>query len=105
MKKVAIKSYADGMVRYRVAKGVIKKPTSCEFCGTITKLEGAHSDYSKPLDVKWLCIPCHRNYDCKEKKNGAIPKIIERWQQFTGKKAQCLSELHVFPNGDVEAVN
>lgn len=43
-----------------VAKGQIKKPENCEQCGAWTnKLEKHHKDYSKPLDVVWLCKPCH----------------------------------------------
>lgn len=82
---------AQRMVRYRVAKGVIIKPECCEFCGCETRLEGAHHDYSKPLEVKWLCIPCHRRYDHKEKKGGAAPLIIERWEKFSGKTAKLIS--------------
>lgn len=80
---------AQRMVRYRLKTGEIIKPKKCEFCNKQKYLEGAHTDYKKPLDVKWLCISCHRKYDKKEKKNGSIK--IERWQQFTGKKAELLS--------------
>ena len=36
---------------------LIKKP--CRDCGEATT-EAHHEDYSRPLDVIWLCRPCHR---------------------------------------------
>ena len=34
------------------------KPEPCESCGA-TPTQAHHDDYSRPLDVRWLCIPCH----------------------------------------------
>lgn len=42
-----------------VKSGKIIKPKKCQLCDIETKLEGHHHDYSKPLDVKWLCNRCH----------------------------------------------
>lgn len=42
-----------------VKKGKIKIMTSCESCGATGKLHKHHADYSKPLEVRWLCPKCH----------------------------------------------
>lgn len=43
-----------------VKSGRLKKPPFCQRCEQETQdLEAHHDDYSKPLDVQWLCVPCH----------------------------------------------
>jgi hypothetical protein len=35
------------------------KVQPCEACGSTYKVEAHHTDYSKPLDVRWLCRKHH----------------------------------------------
>lgn len=48
---------------YRAIKrGEVVKPTHCSRCEKQTpsgRLHGHHADYSKPLDVIWVCFYCH----------------------------------------------
>ena len=37
---------------------IIKTP--CIKCGSEENIQGHHEDYSKPLEVEWLCFTCHR---------------------------------------------
>lgn len=43
-----------------VRDGKLKKPSSCEKCGSTSRLHGHHEDYDKPLEVMWLCVVCHK---------------------------------------------
>ena len=47
------------------ASGRITKPAHCAECGGDGQLSMHHKDYSKPLEVQWLCFPCHmRAHGC-----------------------------------------
>jgi hypothetical protein len=46
-------------VRDAVAKGLLTRPKRCERCNRQRKIHGHHPDYSKPLEVEWLCVHCH----------------------------------------------
>ena len=36
---------------------LVRQP--CERCHTTKNVHGHHADYSKPLEVTWLCVRCH----------------------------------------------
>ena len=39
--------------------GKLTKPDACSKCGKAGRIHGHHPDYSKPLEVVWLCHSCH----------------------------------------------
>lgn len=51
------------LVYRAVVAGRLVRPKSCSRCGKRTKVEGHHEDYSKPLEVTWVCRSCHRAID------------------------------------------
>lgn len=55
------KAKAHQLVNEAILSGLLVKPSKCQNCGNFwLKLHGHHEDYSKPLNVMWLCHPCHR---------------------------------------------
>jgi hypothetical protein len=59
------KHEARQKLRYAVKVGKLKK-LPCEVCGEV-KVHGHHEDYSKPLEVKWLCDIHHKQIEGKLK--------------------------------------
>lgn len=52
------KAKAREKLNDEIKAGRIIKPTSCS-CGAIGVIHGHHFDYSKPLEVVWVCTKCH----------------------------------------------
>lgn len=40
-------------------------PQPCEICNSTINIEAHHDDYTKPLDVKWLCRQHHLDHHNK----------------------------------------
>lgn len=56
--------HAQVVVGNAVRDGRLKK-LPCKVCGSTNRIHGHHDDYSKPLDVIWLC-PKHHSERHKE---------------------------------------
>lgn len=44
----------------------------CEQCGAEDNIHAHHDDYSRPLDVRWLCSRCHHAHHASENEAGRI---------------------------------
>lgn len=58
-KREKIKNNARQKVDRAILKGVLIRPSVCEDCGQERYTQGHHEDYSKPLNVVWVCTACH----------------------------------------------
>lgn len=55
-------------------RGVLKVPEGCEVCGCpIAKLDMHHEDYTKPLEVVFMCPTCHGK---TRRKNLVTPAMV-----------------------------
>ncbi len=59
-----VKYKARQITAHAIASGrLVRQP--CVHCGE-KKVEAHHPDYSKPLDVVWVCFFCHRTHEHKQ---------------------------------------
>lgn len=81
-KSETIKQYYRKYPERKVAKNITsiairdKKLTKqpCEICGEV-EVQAHHEDYSKPLEVRWLCIKHHNEHHVKLREQ----KLLERF--------------------------
>lgn len=57
--KHRVKRLAKDAIHNAIKAGKMTRPELCSNCGVVSKIEGHHFDYSKPLEVIWLCETCH----------------------------------------------
>ena len=57
------KRKARKAVYYAIKVGKLIKPDVCSHCFKKKKVESHHEDYSKPLEVWWLCKKCHNSWE------------------------------------------
>lgn len=64
---IRLKEYVRGITNTYIKNGwLIRQP--CEICKTDINVEAHHDDYSKPIDVRWLCKLHHAEHHKNEKK-------------------------------------
>lgn len=50
-----------------IRDGKLFPQASCSACNSTEKIEGHHDDYTKPLEVRWLCEKCHKRWHRENK--------------------------------------
>jgi transposase-like protein len=60
--KYPLKYAAHVVTRNAIRDGNLKKMFACSVCSSQEKVEAHHDDYTKPLDVRWLCEKCHKEW-------------------------------------------
>jgi len=83
------KYHAQTALGNAVRDGLVIKPIRCSKCGQKTKLEGHHEDYSKPLNVQWLCNSCHVDTRRIYPKPYRIPIFVQ--MELFEKQVSCIS--------------
>ena len=62
----------DDSFARRLRAGWVTRGGACSRCGSTTLIDGHHEDYSKPLEVVWLCrCACHRAHHEQKKRTAA----------------------------------
>jgi hypothetical protein len=80
------KRAAHDKVSKALSSGRLVKPEACQSCGaSCARIEGHHKDYSKPLEVEWLCDPCHSDAHRKVVVPADFRPRKSRWASRAGK--------------------
>jgi predicted DNA-binding protein YlxM (UPF0122 family) len=69
---------AQNKLEAEIKAGRVVPPKKCQRCGDggifkdgRTKIQAHHPDYGKPLEVMWLCQPCHHKWHKEHTAKGA----------------------------------
>lgn len=60
IERVRLHARVRDTVGRALRRGDLVRPEACERCGRVQRIEGHHHDYTKPLEVEWLCGYCHK---------------------------------------------
>ena len=68
-------------------------PEPCRDCGSEDNLHKHHEDYSKPLEVVWLCAPCHRD------RHNPFKQLIRKHLNHIADADKMVAENYQFAGG------
>lgn len=90
------------LYRSAIRAGILIRPDTCSRCGERpgygrdgrSLIQGHHHDYSKPLDVEWICAKCHR-VETPLPENPGAPTPGERngWSKLTENNVREIRKL------------
>lgn len=75
-KKYPEKHKARNIVYFAIKSGKLTRQP-CQVCGN-PKVEAHHDDYSKPLDVRWLCHKHHREVHGQQAIEDDAPTLTQQ---------------------------
>ena len=113
------KYLAHKAVNRAVASGkLIRMP--CVVCGETERIEGHHTDYSKPLKVIWLCRKHHEEWHCAHPPvlceklplndrpaiilNSEAVKVIKYAMKYMGYSTNRLAKIYNVCQGTISAI-
>ncbi len=73
-----IKQHARAAVHKAIKSGKLIRPDRCERCGAKARITADHADYSKKLEVSWLCYQCHADTTEMRKKMASAKQGKQR---------------------------
>lgn len=76
----AFKNYTPDQCHGIVNRAILNKqltPMPCEICGSKSHIEAHHDNYSRPLDVRWLCKSCHKKHHMSQNVTSSTEKVTE----------------------------
>lgn len=61
-----------------IRKGLLQRPTLCESCKRtgIGRIAAHHDDYTKPLEIIWLCGSCHVRRHWRLRNEDRDPSVL-----------------------------
>lgn len=87
-KKIQVERYPEKIrarqrIYYHKRAGNII-PGCCECCKTKEGITAHHPDYTKPLEVVWLCVDCHKELHRKEREQSGkrFHKLLQPFKQL-----------------------
>jgi ribosomal protein S27AE len=88
-----LKANARAHANTAVRRGTLKRKP-CEVCGDADSVKH-HDDYSKPLEVRWLCRKCHKAHHAAHGHDELLRGVIPAWIKPTKKLERMAVELKV----------
>ncbi len=87
-KNIEMKIKVQNELNCAVKNGEIQRPKKCQICGLEFDypLDGHHEDYSKPLDVIWLCKFCHKRIHQQDIALSAFEQLDREWGDCSSSK-------------------